>query len=370
MKRGSRNEGVALMLVLILLAASVILGVAYLSQASLNATMAAGHAGGARARYLAESGVQHGICLLRENPDALVGSDANPLGPYTVESGDDGETYTISVASAGGDEYTVRSVGTSGRGVQTVTATVSLGGNYAAMIEAADPFGYWRLDESGGRTAVDAAGRNDGLYVNGVELGLPGAVSGDRSAAARFDGSNDYIHIVSPNPSGVDVSGQGMAIVAWIRADAAIYREAAILSKASGQALADQHWSLGVTRMDRSGLRLRFALKGRGATVASDARVDGDFLGQWVHVAVSYDRTEMRTYVNGIPVATMAATGAITKDKRVAVWIGGCPTDAHGKPWDGLLDEVALFDRSLSGAQVMELAAARSSKVAIVEWEN
>ena len=42
----------------------------------------------------------------------------------------------------------------------------------------------------------------------------------------------------------------------------------------------------------------------------------------WTHVALTYDGTTLRLYVNGVQVATKAATGAIQTTTN-PLWIGG-----------------------------------------------
>ena len=37
------------------------------------------------------------------------------------------------------------------------------------------------------------------------------------------------------------------------------------------------------------------------------------------------------------------------------MWIGGNPPDAYAKPWDGLIDEVRIYDRALTAAEILAL---------------
>lgn len=59
-------------------------------------------------------------------------------------------------------------------------------GSYAAAILADSPRAYWRLGDSG-TTAADSSGNGyDGIYKDGVTVGVPGAPVGDSDTAARF----------------------------------------------------------------------------------------------------------------------------------------------------------------------------------------
>ena len=59
---------------------------------------------------------------------------------------------------------------------------------YSATVLADAPVGYWRLDESNGRTAYDSSGANrNGTYAAaGVALGASGALTGDPDTAAAL----------------------------------------------------------------------------------------------------------------------------------------------------------------------------------------
>ncbi|HXC76943.1 MAG TPA: N,N-dimethylformamidase beta subunit family domain-containing protein, partial [Candidatus Acidoferrum sp.] len=67
---------------------------------------------------------------------------------------------------------------------------------------------YWRLGESRGTTAFDATGTYNGTYVNGPNLGSPGAIVNDPDTAATFNGSNQRVTLPTL-PSVGDFSIEG-----------------------------------------------------------------------------------------------------------------------------------------------------------------
>lgn len=112
-----------MLLVLIVMTMAVILGASYLHSASISLAGTHGQTDLAGARYAAESGLQHGLCLLRVNRDLLVGSDVVPLGPFPVGSA--GASYTISaipVPEPG--RFTIKCQGFSGRARQSCGALI------------------------------------------------------------------------------------------------------------------------------------------------------------------------------------------------------------------------------------------------------
>ncbi len=72
----------------------------------------------------------------------------------------------------------------------------------------------------------------------------------------------------------------------------------------------------------------------------------------WNHLAFSYDGTNLQLYVNGAPVAT-TAVGRVRRPGAHPLVFGRRPDGSgDGYPFRGVIDEVRLYDRALSPAQV------------------
>ena len=65
----------------------------------------------------------------------------------------------------------------------------------------------------------------------------------------------------------------------------------------------------------------------------------------WTHLAVTYDRATLRLYVNGVQVASAAATGNIATSTN-PLQIGG--DSLYGQYFSGRIDEVRVYNRALS----------------------
>ncbi len=70
----------------------------------------------------------------------------------------------------------------------------------------------------------------------------------------------------------------------------------------------------------------------------------------WAHVAVTYDGTILRLYVNGTQVATQAQTGAITASTG-ALRLGG--NAVWGEFFGGLIDDARIYNRALTPAEIV-----------------
>ena len=109
-----RNQkGFALLLVLLVVAMAAVLGYSYLASSAIRNRSSAHLVRNVRARYLAESGLQHALFMMRSDPSQLAGRSAdNALGPFYADDSED--SYRFYARSVGIDEYVLTAVGNSG----------------------------------------------------------------------------------------------------------------------------------------------------------------------------------------------------------------------------------------------------------------
>jgi hypothetical protein len=70
---------------------------------------------------------------------------------------------------------------------------------------------------------------------------------------------------------------------------------------------------------------------------------------RWSHLAVTYDGTTLRLFIDGDEVSSRPTTGSIL-ETAAPLWIGG--NHPYGEYFRGLIDEVRVYDRALSPAEV------------------
>jgi concanavalin A-like lectin/glucanase superfamily protein len=70
---------------------------------------------------------------------------------------------------------------------------------------------------------------------------------------------------------------------------------------------------------------------------------------RWSHVAVTYDGAKLRLYADGDELSSFATAGAIQRSAN-PLWIGG--NRPYGEHFRGLIDDVRVYDRTLSADQV------------------
>ncbi len=135
--------------------------------------------------------------------------------------------------------------------------------------------------------------------------------------------------------------------MAWFRADDFDIRDARLVSK-STTAQADSHyWMLSFI----NGNRLRARLKTDDGVTATLIADTGDVVaGVWTHAALTFDGNWLRIYKDGVLVAETAKVGSLAVNPAVEAWIGDNPSGNKG--FDGIIDEVKIFHRGLSQAEV------------------
>jgi hypothetical protein len=209
----------------------------------------------------------------------------------------------------------------------------------------ADPRAYWRLGETAGATAADSKKTSfgnparTGAYVGGVTLGQPGGLTGPANGnpAARFDGVDD--HVVIADEGAFDFSGP-LSVEAWVKVGAWTREWQALVTKG------DSAW-----RLSRFGNTRRISFETTSAaghhSLPSSLDLDD---GQWHHVAAVYDGRAKFLYVDGALDAF--APYAETLGRNDWPVMLGENAQARGRYFNGWLDEVAVYARALTPAEV------------------
>jgi hypothetical protein len=188
----------------------------------------------------------------------------------------------------------------------------------------------------------------------GIQLGLGGgraatssgapASDFDNAYALSFDGTNDYLEV--GNVSGL--TGSSFSVGAWFYLTATPGGEGVL---GAGTTSSDRIW-LQVLDSDT----IRF---GSLDNIDTFDLSSGTFaLNTWYHVVGVIDGTSKEVFIDGSSLGTTTIS-SLSGTNGNNVRIGSLPsqTSAFGalNPFEGLLDEVAVFNAALSSANVSSI---------------
>ena len=199
---------------------------------------------------------------------------------------------------------------------------------------AAGLVAYWPLNGD----AQDAGG--NGLH--GTEVGNPTYVDEAIGRVLSLDGDGDYVDCT--NNSAFDIT-DAITVAAWIKVNTFDKQWQYVVGKG------DSTWRL--VRENTTNM-IRWRANGPTPSLAVIGKVNVND-GQWHHVTGTYDGSTAALYVDGVLDASLTCSGAISRN-AFSVWIGQC-AERTNRAWNGLIDEVRVYGRALSAAEVKELFA-------------
>ncbi len=225
---------------------------------------------------------------------------------------------------------------------------------YSSDIPATpDLSSYWRLGEAPGATsAANEVNTAIGTYRNGVQLGVPGLLTGDSNTAIRLDGVDDEVDVGDRhNRSGASQ----YSLEAWVvaeRFDGAYPRR--IMAKELGGSgpSYDGYRFMVYQDGDADPARRRRPACERERDAVREVVVGTTALvaGQRYHLVCTYDGSRLGLLVNGQREASVA-TSTLLPDTTAPLMLGAAARP--GRTWAGTLDELALYDRALTDAEVL-----------------
>lgn len=214
--------------------------------------------------------------------------------------------------------------------------------------------GWWKLDDASGQFKDSSDYGNNGTPSGGVSY----ATSGIIGAAAGFDGSSGYIDV--GNPAELQITGD-ITIAAWVRFNS------------FNAGAEDDHIAV---KFDGVNTNRSFALKAtedcgpttialniiENAVPDSAQRCGATTLstGQYYHVTGVYNATNQTidVYLNGVlDDGTLVTSPAVPASihNSTANFTIGARSDGANAFLDGNVDDVRVYNRALSAAEVRNL---------------
>lgn len=187
------------------------------------------------------------------------------------------------------------------------------------------------FEEGSGANVFDSSGNNN----TGTITGATWTAAGRYGNALSFNGSGS---VVTVNNSASLSLSSGMTLEAWVYPTA----------------LNPLQWMSIIFKPVSTSSTVDFVLQGSSYSTeipsvgvsASPSNVSGISilpLNTWSHLAGTYDGTNMTLYVNGVAVARQSLSGAIAASTQPL---------SFGVNWNGLIDEIRIYNYAVSAGQV------------------
>ena len=216
-----------------------------------------------------------------------------------------------------------------------ITATVLMATSIAQARQAITDglVSYWSFnkDSVAGKTVEDIFGANDGTMDGNVEV-----VDGKVGEALKFSGG----HVDCGADKSLTDIGDQITLEVWIKPEKPGWAIFAGISRSGNNSYVIA-WS-DQTRVD-------FNLWNGALETWPFHSVGQPDVGKWHHVAGVYDGSEAIIYING-EVDNEKKFEGVLKHNGENFWMGARKSD--GLPYHGLLDELRLYNRGLSQAEV------------------
>ena len=214
---------------------------------------------------------------------------------------------------------------------------------------AAGPVLTLSFNEASGTTAVDGSGNNNNGTIAGAtrvtgQTGFGGAL--------QFNGSSSIVNIAHSASLALT---NGMTLEAWVNPSANAGTSVndgwrtVIMKERSTTGLA---YGLYSNDGDSNPSRPAGYIRNNGTDVEA---TNGPAvpIGVWTHLAVTYDGTTLRLYVNGVLRNSVAASGGIAASTAPLRIGGNTVFSVPGTEYfAGLIDEVRIYNRALSAAEI------------------
>jgi hypothetical protein len=294
----------------------------------------------------------------RLNDVPISGATASSLALPSVTNGNVG-TYTVVVTNYNGSLTSAPAVLT----VRSLPAADTTSGRVA----------WWKLDDaSGSASAADSSGNgNAGALMYFTDTAFttvwgPGIIGGALSFNGDGSGSNVVAvpGIGTPAPSVLDFNASPVfSLSAWVKAATVQTNNAAIIAKGTGNG-GEQY----VLEVNAGNYRF-FVRDTNGVSYVAQTAVPVN--GVWQHLAAVLNATNglMNLYVNGALAAYAAAPySLLANNHEMSIGNRQAGAAGYGDAFSGALDDVRVYNRDLTSADVFALYSAAAVPLIAVQY--
>ena len=255
-------------------------------------------------------------------------------------------SWTPTVAQEGSHDVEVQASNSEGVDPQSYGIQVRRG-----TICPTDMAAYWKLDETGVFTYYDFYNGYDGRCGAGAQCPVP--TTGYIDGGQAFNGSDTGIDV--PTRAGDASFNWGVddsfSIEFWVQAGtAACSGGNEVIVGRDDNPNSSMHWWVGC----QDGGEAAFYLRDTGGTLSYTVGTTDLTNGAWHHIVAVRDASvdEIRVYVDSVPEGVASVAYSTGFDSSTAALNIGWLNRLGGYHFEGVVDEVALYDRALSQDEI------------------
>lgn len=194
------------------------------------------------------------------------------------------------------------------------------------------------FDEGSGSSVNDVSGHGNNGVIDGAAWAP--APEGKYGSALSFNGVNDLVVVDASSSSTLNV-GSAITEEAWVYPTMTQSSWSTILHRQTDAFYLHASSPAGAMRPAGGAI-----FNGTESYVASTQPIP---LNTWTHLAFTYDGTTIRLYANGILIISKPETGVIQPNANPLRMGGNYP---YGQFFQGLIDEVRIYNRALSVSEI------------------
>jgi hypothetical protein len=199
---------------------------------------------------------------------------------------------------------------------------------------------WWKLDDGSGSNADDTTGRAQDGVVSGAAWS-----SGITGGALDFDGTDDGVLV--GNSAALLGTGD-FSLSAWVKVDPGSSTGTVIQQREAGATGYQGEYMLNVN----SNGTVNFFVYGTSAyqfDITTTAAIND---GQWRHITALRSGTSGKIYIDGVEAASGSGTVQVLQSRAVSI---GYDHRDLNKRFDGGIDDVRIYERALSAAEIDSL---------------
>ena len=271
---------------------------------------------------------------------------------YTIDASSTGHSLSGSqsstnykLVSAGGESVIGNASGGSYKLGQGYTA--SLEQSLQLTVQPDGLMAYYSFDDPLAETIFDSSSNNLNLKTNN-----PTQIAGKIGNAIQI-ANNNSAQVSSVPP----ITNGKLTVEAWVK-----YDDWAFEANSNAVARWDGTTTNGNWFLGRSGgaqFRFMLVVNGVNNIILGNS---GKSTGVWYHLVATYDGATARLYVNGVEEGSQAVAGGDLVDTSTPLSIGERANNADPY-WNGAVDEVKVFQRGMTAAEVSAEYSAQNAGI-------